>query len=748
MVEINDVLAAAPDATTLIEGFNRLVNVDDQRVATLIRLDERDTQGKSIVITAPFRVRLHELLHEIREGRILIGQEFDCGLPPTIEVLSESAQQILKKKLELLNPLINPDDGNPDARHLLLDPDYRGREFKKIAKRFHVSHRTIRRLYYQYLWGGQTELALAPRIEYRGGKGEKQKEGTGRRGRKTDDGGAGQIPLPDIRKLLEQGASLFYLPGALTLEDAFMETKKKYFRKGAKVNRGDDAPISEILLPPQELPTIRQFRYVCDELGKIRGEAKIIPRRIRQKPAAWEFIGRSRDGVLGPGYRYEIDATILQIRPVSRFNRARVLREVTLYIVIDVWSGAIVGYALSLHRAGWALAAKALLNCSSDKQEVFDRLGLGYTSEDWPCHHLPSRLTADRGEMVSNKADRVPEMGIKVEIMPPMCPERKGKVEAGIKNVKHGHSHHLPGRHPKFRQRRETDGSNTAALTVEEIEKVVVEIIMGLNHAPVPIEHIPPELVESGWTDISHIGLFKWGLEYLPGCTRKMAKTDVYTLLMSRGVATLTERGLSFKCQNFTSPELRHVIAYKRRTGKGKPLVDIRFDEHQARKIWFVNRSTGQWVEAVNDNPDIARRGGAFYELEILRTEIKRLHRATKDENLHQEGNRRQNVKGIVKNAVKETKSDRKGVSRAGRKKDISGTTALDKAATEFIASGATAPLPPPLLPVSPATLPSDQYPMKEPVVTQQPVPPPINPTPPQQESIAEISKRLWRARQ
>lgn len=748
MVEVNDVLAAAPDAATIIEGLNRLVDVDHQGVATLIRLDELDAQGKSIVITAPFRVRLHELRHEIREGRILVGQEFDCGLPPTIETLSGPAQQLLKKKMALLNPLINPADGEAEARHHLFDPNYRGREFRKVAKKFKINKRTIRRLFYQYLWGGQTELALAPRLKDRGGKGVKQKIGTRRRGRKPGEIQVGQIPLPAIRDLLEKGASLFYLPGAYTLEEAFVETKKKYFRKGAKVERGDDAPLKEILLPPQELPTLRQFRHICDELQKARGKAKVIPRRIRQKPADWEFRGRSRDGVAGPGYRFEIDATILQIRPVSRFDRARVLREVTLYIVIDVWSGAIVGYALSLHRAGWSLAAKALLNCFSDKQEVFDRLGLGYTSEDWPCHHLPSRLAADRGEMVSDKADRVPEIGMKVEIMPPMCPQLKGKVEAGIKNVKHGHSHHLPGRHPKFRQRRETDGSDTAALTVEEIEKIVVEIIMGLNHAPAPIEYIPPELVESGWTDVSCIGLFKWGLEHLPGHTRKLTKSEIYTHLMSQGVAALTDRGLAFKCQTFTSPELQHAIANKRRSGKGRPLVDIRFDEHQARKIWFVNRSTGQWVEAVNDNPDIARRGGAFYELEILRTEIKKLHRAIKDENLHQEGNRRKNVKRIVKNAVEETKADRKGVSRAGRKKDIAGATTLDKAAAEFIAFGATAPAPPPSLPSTPETPSSNQLPVNEPVEAQQSTPLPANPTPPQQQSIADISKHLWRSRQ
>jgi len=740
MVEINDVLAAAPDATTLIEGLNRLVDVDHQHVATLIRLDELDAKGTSIVITAPFRVHLHDLLRDVKEGRILVGQEFDCDLPPTIETLCEPAQKTLEKNLKILRKLINPEDGDSDAWNHLFDPDYRGREFKKVAERSGVSHRTVRRLFYLYLWGGQTELALAPRLQDRGGKGKKQGIETGRRGKKPKDLDASQIPLPVVRGLLEKGAKLFYLRGDRTLEEAFSVTKDKYFSAGVRIVQGKRISVH---LPEKKLPTFRQFRYICDEILKTRIRKRKIPRRIRQKPDEREVKGRSRDGVPGPGYRYEIDATIIQIRPVSRFNRAKLLKEVTLYIVIDVWSGAIVGYALSLHKASWTLAAKALLNCFTDKQEVFDRLGLNYVSNDWPCHHASSRLGADRGEMVSDKADRVPEIGIKVEIMPPMCPELKGKVESSIKNVKHGHSHHLPGRHPKFRQRREPDGSNTAALTVEELEKIIVEIIMGLNYAPAPEHYIPPEFLESGETDVSHISLFKWGLEHLPGFTRKMTETEVYTNLMTKGVATINSQGLSFKCQTFISPELQHADAYKRPSGRRGLLVNIRYDEHRAEKIWFLNRSTNKWVEAVNDNPDIQRRKAAFYELEILRAEIKKLRRASKNLSLQLDNARRNDIRSIVKEATEEAKEAKKGLSRAGRKKDISGITALDKASSEFIASGATSPATP-----APALLidaPSTQTAEVPQVAMQQTPSTQIIPVSAPQHSIAVRSKQLWR---
>jgi hypothetical protein len=745
MVEINDVLGAAPDATTIIEGLNRLVDVDHNHVASLIRLDELDAQGKSIVITAPFMVRMSDLLHEIKEGRILVGQEFDCGLPPTVESLSMLARQNLKQRLTILSELISPKDGDPDAKHLLFDPDDRGRIFKAVAKKCKVATRTVRRLCYQYFWGGQTELALAPQIKNRGGKGKKQRSGSLRRGRKLDGPNASQVSLPEVRDLLEKGAKLFYLPGCRTLEEAHMATKKKYFSKGKKVDKGCDPPITEILLPPEKLPSLQQFRHVCADLQKNGLIRKGLVRRIRQKPTQWKFRGRNHHGVPGPGYRYEIDATIIQIRPVSRFNRRRLIKEVTLYIVIDVWSGVIVGYALSLHKASWAMAAKALKNCFTDKQEVFDRLNLGYTSADWPCHQLPSQLAADRGEMVSDKADRVPEIGIKVEIKPPMCPEMKGKVEASIKDVKHGHSHHLPGRHPKFRQRRETDGSDTAALTVEELERVIVEIILGINHSPAPESHIPPELVESGETNVTRIGLFEWGLKNLPGFTRKMSETEVYTNLMTKGVATISPRGLSFKCQTFYSLELHNAATYKPPSGRRGFLVDIRYDEHCADRIWFLNTKTNQWVEAINDDPNVLRRKAAFYELEILRDEIKKLRRACKDESLHREDIRRQNIAGIVKEATKETKEATKGLSRAGRKKNISENTALEKAAAELIASGATAPPTPAPALAALIDAPKIQTAEMPQVTTQQTPSTQTNPAPAPLPSVAARSKKLWR---
>ena len=79
--------------------------------------------------------------------------------------------------------------------------------------------------------------------------------------------------------------------------------------------------------------------------------------------------GSSRDQVPGPGFIYEIDSTKLQIYIVSRFGRRRIVGQPTLYLLVDVWSGCIVGFALSLNSPSYDLAASALLCCHRKKDE-------------------------------------------------------------------------------------------------------------------------------------------------------------------------------------------------------------------------------------------------------------------------------------------------------------------------------------------------------------------------------------------
>jgi hypothetical protein len=90
---------------------------------------------------------------------------------------------------------------------------------------------------------------------------------------------------------------LFFLSGKYTMQEAFVLTRKKHFGNGVKlaVNSGTEISLSEILKPDEQLPTKRQFRYVCDRLQAELG---------KRDTKAWTCAGAEGEGTVdGQGSR-------------------------------------------------------------------------------------------------------------------------------------------------------------------------------------------------------------------------------------------------------------------------------------------------------------------------------------------------------------------------------------------------------------------------------------------------------------
>lgn len=660
MIEINTLLMPAPNRSTVFEGIVRVVAVSETGVTALMCLDVSP-------LKAPFNLPTVDLVTGIQaSGDIVIVNTFDTGIPGSVSQLSEKHKEKLGKTVEIMSTLI----GDPNV---ILDPELRANEFERVAKKFNINVRTIRRNFYRYLWGGQTALAMVDGAAKTNTR-KQQTNGSKRRGPKINIGTVSQVILPEVRELLEMGAREFFLSGKFTLFESFVLTLKKYFSDGKKVasTYGGKVTLSEILLPEEKLPTYRQFRYVCDKLVASEGGREVKPKQPRQQKSKEAQRGRARHGVHGPGFRFEIDATKIQVQLVSRYGRSRLVSEATLYIIIDVWSGAIVGYAISLENASWALASKALFNCFTDKGDVFKRIGLDYESEDWPARHLPSRLAADRGEMVSNKAGVVAEIGIKVEIMPSMRPDRKGKVESTFRSIKYDNSHYyIPGKHAKGPVRRESNGKDAAALTLNELEVIIVEIILDLNNEPVPLDSIPAEIIKEGYTAITHIGMYKWGLENRPGFTRTLPKKEVFNNLLLKGDGSVTAKGIHFKSQYFTSPVLLSNRYQARAVANGAFVIELRYDEHFGDEVWFYDQTEGDWLPAFNNDPQVQRLKASFYEIEAFRKEGEKLRIEAKSENTHKKDEKAKRINVMTHAAEKEAKLAKAGKTKTQQTENV-----------------------------------------------------------------------------
>lgn len=674
MLQINEILISVPERATSIDGIVRVVGIShDGQTVGLIRLDAWPPN-------APYLLPLTSVDPDEDENGVTRVEKFDPNLPLSKDELSP-------KKREWLEAVSKQMQSTMGDLNMVMDASYRNREFKRIAERDSKSIRNVQRLYYRYLWGGMVEMAFVSPKKKQTASVTPQKLGTQKRGpkpRNTEAKDKGSAPLSKVREQLIQGAMIFFLSGEYTEAEAFVLTKKKFFSIGRKANRtpGNKVELDELLLPPRELPSARQFHYIIKLLREAEGDRENKPRDAKPPRMRTARRGKARAGVPGPGYRYEIDATRIQIRIVSRYKPAQLVREATLYIIIDVWSGAIVGYSLSLEPASWFLAAKALHNCFTPKSKVFQRLNLPYGDEDWVSHHLPTKLAADRAEFVSSKAGVVPEIGIEVEIMPPMCPERKGSVEGKLEDVKHGDNFYIkPGKHKKNLQRRDNDGKKDAAFTLEELEQRIVEIILDLNNDPVPVENMPAEAVNAGVEAITYGGLFAWGLKHRTGFTRKLPEKVVENELMLRDKGTVTPGGIRYKKQNYTSDELIDSGLMAKAATQGNFPIDIRYDDLVGDRIRYLNPIKRDWADAINDNPDVRRLHASFWEIEQHLFKAEELHTKAKENNISNKHEKAPAINKQARAAVARAKDAKASGKQSKTKQAINQNTNTDIAA-------------------------------------------------------------------
>lgn len=395
-------------------------------------------------------------------------------------------------------------------------------------------------------------------------------------------------------------------------------------------------------------PTWPQTRYRFRLLKKAAVERDAeLPRGNR---------GTAPDDVFGPGF-FEIDATYFQIQLVSRLTKGKLVGRPTVYLIVDIFSGAIVGYAVTLENPSWATAALALFNCFSDKGTVFERLELPYEAKDWPCRELPNMLRADRAELVSNMGQEFPASGIRVETPPPMTPEAKGTVEgkhAEIKKPQKGRFN-LPGRFAKIRKRRDPDGKKSAALDILEFERILIEIIMDINREPVDAKRIPPDALPEGAKVASRIGFYEWGLTHRAGFTREMGPNFVYQHLLTTAKATVTSRGVHVRGEIFNCDRLRD-LGYLAAAIDDKVTLAVAYNPLLASEIYFFDRKLRTWTPAYNTDPEIFRLKASFAEAENYRGRQELL---TKQARLNAHGKRRERqpfIRQTIKDAVKERK--------------------------------------------------------------------------------------------
>jgi len=299
----------------------------------------------------------------------------------------------------------------------------------------------------------------------------------------------------------------------------------------------------------------------------------------------------------GPGSIYQIDATIGDIYLVSSLDRTRIIGRPVIYIVIDVFSRMITGFSVSLEGPSWLGAMQALENAAIDKVTFCQEYGIQITEEDWPCHHLPETLLADRGELEGYNADNlVKALNISISNTPPYRADWKGIVERNFRLSNDKFIHWLPGAIYKPRERGEKDYRLDAVLDLHQFRKLMILTILDHNKEHRMEWYRMDEFMIQEHIEPYPLDLWTWGIRNRAGHLRVKPRDILRLNLLPSGEATVTYRGIRFQRLFYSCDLALREQWFIRARERGSWKISVAYDPRNLGEI-YLRLKDGQQLE-------------------------------------------------------------------------------------------------------------------------------------------------------
>ncbi|BAY95297.1 MULTISPECIES: Mu transposase C-terminal domain-containing protein [unclassified Tolypothrix] len=444
----------------------------------------------------------------------------------------------------------------------------------------------------RYWQGGQVKNALLPRFDQCGGSGKLRQNNHRKRGRPNkltlgEQQAIGVNVDQQVREYFRRGIQLFYeTRSGRTLKQSYQLTLEKFFHQGYETINGVLVPI---LPPAEELPTYAQFYYwykkdrdLCRTLKSRVGEHRF---NLRHRAVT----GNATNIASGPGSLYQIDATIGDIYLVSSLDRNRLIGRPVIYLVVDVFSRLIVGFSVSLEGPSWLGAMLALENATANKVKFCQEYGIEITEAQWPSHHLPEAILADRGELLSNNANNlVNALGIRVDNTPPFRPDWKPIVERYFRLSNDKLIHWMPGAVHQTYERGDKDYRLDAVLDLNQFRKLMLLCILDHNNQHRLDTYPANEYMIADGVEPYPINLWHWGVQN-QGCPRVMPREIVRLNLLPTDSASVTHQGIYYRGLFYTCElAVREQWFIKARL-EGRWKLSIAYDPRQIDTIYLRN---------------------------------------------------------------------------------------------------------------------------------------------------------------
>nr|WP_314898646.1 hypothetical protein [uncultured Deefgea sp.] len=509
------------------------------------------------------------------------------------EDLPEHAKTMRNKNWERIQPLV--ETTFPGEIFL---PRMRGLMVSMHATKTGLPRKTLYRLLYRFWLYGSVRNALLPDRTKSGNPGVSRTFAPGKTpGRpakylgETVEVKKGILTDKD-KEYIRIGYALYAKNKAKYISDAYQKTLKRYYRAEHPSPNEEEGYV--VLKPLSELPSKKQFIY----WGK-KSFSDMTVLRGRKGEKRWqkdhrELSGRATDGVHGPCHRFEIDATIADIYLVSRYRKEWIIGRPIVYVVADVFSGMITGVFIGLEGPSWDGARHALFNTFTNKVAFCSAHNIEISEDDWPCHHLPQEIMADRAEMLSEsaKVSLVDSLKIDLAIASPYRPDWKSIVESRFKLLNDlSQIHWTPGGvRAREQERGDRDYRLDATINLEEFTQIIIVSILHYNRHNRQPSRLNAEMINDG-IEPTPLNIWNWGINQGLGCFNPQSDEIVYLHLLPTAQASIQAGGINFKGMFYTSEYATENNWFSRARNKGRTPTKVWYSPWSTEFIWIQDKN-------------------------------------------------------------------------------------------------------------------------------------------------------------
>lgn len=539
MVIVKNMLVRRQDADNTYRVID-VINGDDigfDDAVDYVVIIDIDTKKRSM----PELLRKDAVLDHLANRLWIVVKETVSSID--LSRLTDAERRALERRWSVLQEALK-------AGATLYSPGQRAHLARKFAEKSRASRPFLYEVLGLYWKGGGGKQSLLPRFPSCGAPGnERVPDAQGRKpGRKrTTQPGVGVAMTQEHRRkaALALGTTKVGKDGR-GLGSAYDHMLIRQYPDCVEIN--PKKPLARpIILLPDAVPTFEQFAYHWKTHHSFEERLRRRLRGPRFERLTKMLVSGTLHDIRGPGARYYIDATTVDIYAVSRYNRNRIIGRPTLYLVVDDFSRLIVGLYIGLEPPSWAGAMLALWHCNVDKVAWCAKYGIEITAEQWPTAYMPLHLMGDRGEMASPQAELLAiGFDIDVENAPPYKGEAKSVVERSFHSTQARFGPYVPGYVDKeFIGRDAPPAALAAAADMEQLTRIFASASIIHNHHVIREYHGTPQIITDE-VEFTPIRLWQWGEENLRYHGRQFPDDHLARYLWPEAKLKVTRRGLQF----------------------------------------------------------------------------------------------------------------------------------------------------------------------------------------------------------